>query len=113
MTDLLSQLPAELFPTRYRALCHGISAASGKLGSVVAQVFLAYINYGNGINYNHIQKWLPYSLLMFVSLPSLPHTTPPYSLPPPKPQLPTIPSPQNPPIHQFNNSRIQADHLYS
>ncbi|KUJ23969.1 MFS general substrate transporter [Mollisia scopiformis] len=58
-------MPAELFPTRYRALCHGISAASGKLGSVIAQVFLAYINYGHGDNYNDIPKWLPYSLLIF------------------------------------------------
>ncbi|KAF4624945.1 hypothetical protein G7Y89_g13223 [Cudoniella acicularis] len=57
-------LPAELFPTRYRGLCHGISAAFGKLGSVIAQLFLAYINYGNGVDYTVIQKWLPYSLLI-------------------------------------------------
>lgn len=67
MTNTASQMPAELFPTRYRGLCHGVSAAAGKLGSVVAQIFLAYINYGHGINYNSIQKWLPYSLLMSVS----------------------------------------------
>ncbi|KAH6690218.1 major facilitator superfamily domain-containing protein [Leptodontidium sp. MPI-SDFR-AT-0119] len=58
-------MPAELFPTRYRGLCHGISAAFGKLGSVVAQLFLAYINYGDHIDYNRIEKWLPYSLLIF------------------------------------------------
>ncbi|KAH6666839.1 major facilitator superfamily domain-containing protein [Halenospora varia] len=58
-------LPAELFPTRYRGLCHGISAAFGKLGSVVAQLFLAYINYGHNVDYQTIQKWLPYSLLIF------------------------------------------------
>ncbi|KAH8649683.1 major facilitator superfamily domain-containing protein [Tricladium varicosporioides] len=58
-------LPAELFPTRYRGLCHGISAAFGKLGSVVAQLFLAYINYGHNVDYQIIQKWLPYSLLVF------------------------------------------------
>ncbi|KAF8853361.1 MFS general substrate transporter [Acephala macrosclerotiorum] len=58
-------MPAELFPTRYRGLCHGISAAFGKLGSVVAQLFLAYINYGDNTDYNKIQKWLPYSLLIF------------------------------------------------
>lgn len=57
-------MPAELFPTRYRGLCHGISAAFGKLGSVVAQLFLAYINYGKNIDYNTIELWLPYSLLM-------------------------------------------------
>ncbi len=58
-------LPAELFPTRYRGLCHGISAASGKLGSVIAQLFIGYINYGHHIDYNIIYKWLPDSLLVF------------------------------------------------
>ncbi|TGO55283.1 hypothetical protein BCON_0094g00330 [Botryotinia convoluta] len=59
------QIAAELFPTRYRALSHGISAAFGKLGSVIAQLFLAYVNYGHNIDYNRIQLWLPYSLLIF------------------------------------------------
>ncbi|KAM3155540.1 Repressible high-affinity phosphate permease [Botrytis cinerea] len=58
-------IAAELFPTRYRALSHGISAAFGKLGSVIAQLFLAYVNYGHNIDYNRIQLWLPYSLLTF------------------------------------------------
>lgn len=58
-------MPAELFPTRYRALSHGIAAASGKFGSVLAQLFLAYISYGTGINYENIKLWLPYSLLIF------------------------------------------------
>ncbi|EGX88172.1 phosphate:H+ symporter [Cordyceps militaris CM01] len=31
-------LPAECFPTRYRATAHGISAAMGKIGAIVAQV---------------------------------------------------------------------------
>jgi MFS transporter, PHS family, inorganic phosphate transporter len=36
-------IPAEIFPTRYRCTCHGIAAASGKLGAVVVQfVFLGY-----------------------------------------------------------------------
>ncbi|CAG5184029.1 uncharacterized protein ALTATR162_LOCUS10874 [Alternaria atra] len=35
-------IPAEIFPTRYRCTCHGIAAASGKLGSWVVQIFLAY-----------------------------------------------------------------------
>ncbi|VDB94292.1 unnamed protein product [Peniophora sp. CBMAI 1063] len=34
-------VPGELFPTRYRSTAHGISAASGKLGTVVAQVGFA------------------------------------------------------------------------
>ncbi|RDW82504.1 MFS general substrate transporter-58 [Coleophoma cylindrospora] len=61
-------ISAELFPTRYRGLCHGISAAFGKLGSVLAQLFLAYVKYGpDGYNYKNVQHWLPYSLLIFSS----------------------------------------------
>ncbi|PPQ90999.1 hypothetical protein CVT25_013924 [Psilocybe cyanescens] len=30
-------IPGEIFPTRYRSTAHGISAASGKLGAIVAQ----------------------------------------------------------------------------
>ncbi|KIX06729.1 uncharacterized protein Z518_04705 [Rhinocladiella mackenziei CBS 650.93] len=40
-------IPAELFPTRYRATCHGISAASGKLGSILVQVFSLYYKFGS------------------------------------------------------------------
>jgi PHS family inorganic phosphate transporter-like MFS transporter len=40
-TDTI-QIPAEIFPTRYRCTCHGIAAASGKLGSWLVQIFLAY-----------------------------------------------------------------------
>jgi len=32
------QIPAEVFPTRYRCTCHGIAAAAGKLGSILAQL---------------------------------------------------------------------------
>jgi PHS family inorganic phosphate transporter-like MFS transporter len=34
-------VPGEVFPTRYRSTAHGISAASGKLGAIVAQVGFA------------------------------------------------------------------------
>ena len=34
-------VPGEAFPTRYRATAHGISAASGKLGAIIAQVGFA------------------------------------------------------------------------
>lgn len=40
-------IPAELFPTRFRCTCHGISAASGKFGSIIAQLFFAYVKFGN------------------------------------------------------------------
>jgi MFS transporter, PHS family, inorganic phosphate transporter len=39
-------IPAEIFPTRYRATCHGISAAAGKLGSILVQIFSTYYKFG-------------------------------------------------------------------
>ncbi|KAH3525832.1 hypothetical protein KXV64_004469 [Aspergillus fumigatus] len=56
-------LPAELFPTRFRCTCHGIAAAFGKLGSVLAQCFLAYVDFGNGADYTNVPDWLGYALL--------------------------------------------------
>lgn len=37
-------IPAEIFPTCYRATCHGISAAMGKIGSIVAVLIVYGIN---------------------------------------------------------------------
>ncbi|GFF79147.1 inorganic phosphate transporter PHO84 [Aspergillus udagawae] len=56
-------LPAELFPTRFRCTCHGIAAAFGKLGSILAQCFLAYVDFGNGKDYTNVPNWLGYALL--------------------------------------------------
>ncbi|KAK4178857.1 putative inorganic phosphate transporter [Triangularia setosa] len=39
-------IPAEIFPTCYRCTCHGISAAAGKLGSIVAVLIVYGINAG-------------------------------------------------------------------
>jgi PHS family inorganic phosphate transporter-like MFS transporter len=54
-------ITGELFPTRYRASCHGISAATGKLGSILAQIFSAYYKLdgsspgeGRGKNYGTV-----------------------------------------------------------
>lgn len=41
-------IPAEIFPTRYRGTCHGISAGFGKLGSILVQVFSTYYHFGTG-----------------------------------------------------------------
>ena len=43
-------IPGEVFPTRYRSTAHGISAASGKLGAVVAQVGFARLKDIGGKN---------------------------------------------------------------
>ncbi|ATY62210.1 phosphate transporter [Cordyceps militaris CM01] len=41
---LTFMIPAEIFPTCYRCTCHGISAAAGKLGSIVAVLVVFGIN---------------------------------------------------------------------
>ena len=41
-------IPAEIFPTRYRCTCHGISAAAGKLGSIVGQAFIDHVHFPGG-----------------------------------------------------------------
>ena len=40
-------VPGEVFPTRYRSSAHGISAASGKVGAIIAQTCIGtLINHG-------------------------------------------------------------------
>ncbi|KAF4971156.1 hypothetical protein FZEAL_9910 [Fusarium zealandicum] len=41
---LTFMIPAEIFPTCYRCMCHGISAGAGKLGSLVAVLVVYGIN---------------------------------------------------------------------
>lgn len=36
-------IPAEIFPTEMRTMCHGISAASGKLGALMAAIMFNYL----------------------------------------------------------------------
>ncbi|KAK7051065.1 hypothetical protein VNI00_005177 [Paramarasmius palmivorus] len=43
-------VPGEAFPTRYRSTAHGISAGSGKLGAIVAQVGFARLKDIGGTN---------------------------------------------------------------
>ncbi|KAL7746499.1 hypothetical protein RI367_008149 [Sorochytrium milnesiophthora] len=45
-------LPAEIFPTRFRSTCHGISAAAGKLGAIIAGFGFDVLR---GKNNEHIQ----------------------------------------------------------
>lgn len=53
-------VPGECFPTRYRSTAHGISAASGKLGSIVAQVGFGLLKDIGGSN-----AWLDHLLQIF------------------------------------------------
>ncbi|KAK5329407.1 hypothetical protein LTR70_000556 [Exophiala xenobiotica] len=62
-------IPAELFPTKYRATYHGISAAAGKVGSIITQVFLAYVKFNSGgdevTSSDPESKWLGWVLMIF------------------------------------------------
>ncbi|KAH9902611.1 inorganic phosphate transporter [Cubamyces lactineus] len=53
-------IPGEVFPTRYRATAHGISAASGKLGAVVVQLAFQWLKDVGGEN-----KFLDHILEIF------------------------------------------------
>jgi PHS family inorganic phosphate transporter-like MFS transporter len=53
-------IPGEIFPTRYRSTAHGISAASGKLGAIIAQVGFAQL-----INIGGTNKFLKHILEIF------------------------------------------------
>jgi MFS transporter, PHS family, inorganic phosphate transporter len=58
-------IPGESFPTRYRSTAHGISAASGKLGAVVAQVgFSRLVNIGGTNKFvKHLYVLFPLPLM--------------------------------------------------
>jgi len=49
-------VPGEIFPTRYRSTAHGISAASGKFGAIIAQIIAFKIKDRGGKNafVNHV-----------------------------------------------------------
>jgi len=53
-------IPGEIFPTRYRSTAHGISAASGKLGAIVAQAGFSQLKDIGGTN-----KWVKHILELF------------------------------------------------
>ena len=55
-------IPGEVFPTRYRSTAHGISAASGKLGAIVAQVGFSQLKNIGGTN-KFVKHMYVFSLL--------------------------------------------------
>ncbi|KZT22015.1 phosphate permease [Neolentinus lepideus HHB14362 ss-1] len=58
-------VPGEAFPTRYRSTAHGISAAAGKVGAIVAQVgFARLVNIGGTNNFvKHILEIFAFFML--------------------------------------------------
>ncbi|KAG0648040.1 Repressible high-affinity phosphate permease [Hyphodiscus hymeniophilus] len=65
-------VPGECFPTRYRSTSHGISAASGKIGSIIAQAAIAPLRV-RGATKTNANPWLNhvleiYALFMFLGI---------------------------------------------
>ncbi|EOD52934.1 putative phosphate:h+ symporter protein [Neofusicoccum parvum UCRNP2] len=63
-------VPGECFPTRYRSSSHGISAASGKVGAIIAQVLIGPLR-TRGATADNASPWLNhvmqiYALFMFL-----------------------------------------------
>ncbi|THG99884.1 hypothetical protein EW145_g7177 [Phellinidium pouzarii] len=62
-------IPGEAFPTRYRSTAHGLSAASGRLGAILAQIGLYALenrNNNNDCRPSFITEiWLVFALFMF------------------------------------------------
>jgi MFS transporter, PHS family, inorganic phosphate transporter len=61
-------IPGECYPTRYRSTGHGLSAASGKIGAVVAQLISAVLLTKDApavCNGNQCSPWLPHLMEIF------------------------------------------------
>ena len=66
-------VPGECFPTRYRSSSHGFSAASGKLGSIIAQAAIAPLRVRGAVKGGPANPWLNhvleiYALFMFLGI---------------------------------------------
>ncbi|KAI0339734.1 phosphate transporter [Trametopsis cervina] len=55
-------IPAENFPTRYRSTCHGICAASGKIGAIVSQFAFESVHARN-----ILFAYIPFSVTGFLA----------------------------------------------
>ncbi|ODV90890.1 hypothetical protein CANCADRAFT_2611 [Tortispora caseinolytica NRRL Y-17796] len=57
-------VPGETYPTRYRSTAHGISAASGKVGAIIAQVLIGPLK-GHGCPASNNACWLNHVMEIF------------------------------------------------
>ena len=57
-------VPGECFPTRYRSTSHGISAASGKVGAIIAQTLIGPLRV-RGATPDNSSPWLNHVLEIF------------------------------------------------
>jgi MFS transporter, PHS family, inorganic phosphate transporter len=66
-------VPGECYPTRYRSSAHGISAASGKVGAIIAQVLIGPLRTRGAAAGSSDSPWLNhvmqiYSAFMFAGI---------------------------------------------
>lgn len=57
-------VPGEVFPTRYRSTAHGMSAAAGKVGAIIAQTCLGTL-VNHGCAKDNQNCWLPHVMEIF------------------------------------------------
>lgn len=57
-------VPGEVFPTRYRSTSHGISAASGKIGSIIGQGAIATLR-THGATKDNAAPWMDHVLEIY------------------------------------------------
>jgi PHS family inorganic phosphate transporter-like MFS transporter len=58
-------VPGECFPTRYRSTSHGISAASGKIGSIIAQGAISPLRVRGKPTTQNPSPWLNHVMQIF------------------------------------------------
>ena len=58
-------VPGECFPTRYRSTSHGISAASGKVGAIIAQVVFGPLRTKGAPKGSTASPWLNHVMEIF------------------------------------------------
>lgn len=58
-------VPGECFPTRYRSSAHGISAASGKVGAIIAQVLIGPLRTRGDVTKTNPSPWLPHVMEIY------------------------------------------------
>lgn len=58
-------VPGEIFPTRYRSTSHGISAASGKIGAIIAQVLIGPLRVKGNPTPENPSPWIDHVMQIF------------------------------------------------
>jgi PHS family inorganic phosphate transporter-like MFS transporter len=60
-------VPGECFPTRYRSTSHGMSAASGKVGAIIAQVLIGPLRVRGHVTAKDSSPWLNHVMQIFAA----------------------------------------------